>query len=77
MASAFLCATLGIVPTVRHADYIGAWLEVLREDNRAIVRAARAASKAADFILAFRPDAPLSVAVPVEPEARPAGFPEP
>lgn len=33
MASAFLCAELGIVPTVQHADYIGSWLEVLREDN--------------------------------------------
>src|SRR3546814_10450514 len=29
MGSAFLCAALGIEPTVRHADYIGAWLEVL------------------------------------------------
>ncbi len=46
MGSAFLCASLGIVPTVRHADYIGAWLEVLREDNRAIFRAASMASKA-------------------------------
>jgi ParB family transcriptional regulator, chromosome partitioning protein len=36
------------VPTVRHADYTGAWLEVLREDNRAIMRAASQASKAAD-----------------------------
>jgi antirestriction protein ArdC len=52
MGSAFLCAALGIVPTVRHADYIGAWLEVLREDNRAIFRAASAASKAADWLLA-------------------------
>jgi antirestriction protein ArdC len=32
MASAFVCAALGIVPTVRHADYLGAWLAVLRED---------------------------------------------
>ena len=56
MTSAFVCASLGIVPTVRHADYIGSWLEVLREDNRAIVRAASAASKAADYLLAFRPD---------------------
>lgn len=55
MAAAFCCASLGIVPTVRHADYIGSWLEVLREDDRAIVRAASAASKAADLILAFRP----------------------
>jgi len=36
MAGAFVCASLGIVPTVRHADYIGSWLEVLREDNRAV-----------------------------------------
>src|SRR3546814_5839987 len=32
MGSAFLCAALGIVPTVRHADYIASWLEVLREE---------------------------------------------
>jgi antirestriction protein ArdC len=56
MTSAFVCASLGIVPTVRHADYIGSWLEVLRDDDRAIVRAASAASKAADYLLAFRPD---------------------
>ena len=55
MTAAFCCATLGITPTVRHADYIGSWLEVLREDNKAIVRAASAASKAADYLLAFRP----------------------
>jgi antirestriction protein ArdC len=33
MTAAFTCAELGIVPTVRHADYIGSWLEVLREDK--------------------------------------------
>ena len=55
ITSAFMCASLGIVPTVRHADYIGSWLEVLRDDDRAIVRAASAASKAADYLLAFRP----------------------
>jgi len=54
MASAFVCAALAITPTVRHADYLGSWLEVLREDNRAIFRAAGQASKAADFLLAFR-----------------------
>jgi antirestriction protein ArdC len=57
LISAFCCASLGIVPTVRHADYIGSWLEVLREDNRAIVRAASQASKAADWLLSFLPDA--------------------
>lgn len=55
MNAAFCCASLGIVPTVRHADYIGSWLEVLREDNRAIVRAASQASKAADWLLGFAP----------------------
>ena len=40
-------------------------LDVLREDNRAIVRAASAASKAADYLLAFRPGAE---AVDQEPE---------
>lgn len=54
--AAFCCASLGITPTVRHVDYIGSWLEVLREDNRAIVRAASQASKAADWLLAFLPD---------------------
>jgi len=55
--AAFCCASLGITPTVRHANYIGSWLEVLREDNRAIVRAASQASKAADWLLGFLPDA--------------------
>ena len=55
ISAAFCCAALGIVPTVRHADYIGSWAEVLREDNRAIVRAASQASKAADFLLGFLP----------------------
>jgi antirestriction protein ArdC len=52
MTSPFCCATLGIVPTVRHADYIGAW-----QDNRA----ASAASKAADYLLAFRPGASVAL----------------
>lgn len=56
MNAAFCCASLGINPTVRHADYIGSWLEVLREDNRAVVRAASQASKAADWLLALLPE---------------------
>jgi antirestriction protein ArdC len=56
MNAAFCCASLGIVPTVRHADYIGSWLEVLRDDNRSIVRAASQASKAADWLLSYVAD---------------------
>ncbi|SDJ68704.1 MULTISPECIES: ArdC family protein [Bradyrhizobium] len=62
MSSSFCCASLGIVPTVRHADYIDSWLKVLREDNRAIVRAASQASKVADYLLGFLPD--LGVGAP-------------
>ena len=69
MNAAFCCATFGIVPTVRHADYIGSWLEVLREDNRAIVRAASQASKAADFLLGFLPDDDAQVSTANERDA--------
>jgi len=56
IAAAFSCAALGIEPTVRHADYIGFWLDVLREDDRAVVRAASQASRVADYLLGFAPD---------------------
>lgn len=55
LAAAFVCASLTIEPTVRHADYIGSWLRLLKDDKRAIFRAASLASKAANFILAFAP----------------------
>ncbi|RWX68861.1 zincin-like metallopeptidase domain-containing protein [Mesorhizobium sp. M2A.F.Ca.ET.039.01.1.1] len=57
LSAAFTCSSLGIEPTVRHADYIASWLAVLREDNRAIFRAASLASKATDFLLAVQADA--------------------
>lgn len=66
ISAAFAGTALGIVPTVRHADYIGSWLEVLREDNRAIVRAASQASKAADWLLGHLPE---DVAPPIEVDA--------
>jgi antirestriction protein ArdC len=62
LSAAFLCATLGIAPSVRHADYLGYWLAVLRADNRAIFKAASQASKAADFLLAFTDALPLEAA---------------
>jgi antirestriction protein ArdC len=56
MVSAFTCASLAIRPTVRHADYVGSWLAVLREDEKAVFRAAGAASKAAEYLLGFTSD---------------------
>lgn len=70
LGSAFLCAALGIVPTVRHADYIGPWLDVLRADNRAIFRAASAATKAADWLL----DRDRAAVADPAPERRTASF---
>lgn len=61
IGSAFVCAGLGIEYQTRHADYVGNWLAVLKEDNRAIFRAASMASKAAQWIEACAVEA-------VEPE---------
>jgi hypothetical protein len=52
VASAFLCADLGITPEVRddHASYIANWLTVLKNDKRAIFSAAAHAQKAVDYL---------------------------
>jgi antirestriction protein ArdC len=50
LAAAFLCATLEIPGELRHAGYIQSWLELLRDDRKAIFTAASAASKAADYL---------------------------
>jgi antirestriction protein ArdC len=52
LGAAFLCADLGIAPEPRsdHASYIAGWLEVLRNDKRAIFTAAAHAQRAADFL---------------------------
>ncbi|MCC4231586.1 ssDNA-binding domain-containing protein [Sphingobium soli] len=34
MTAAFTCATLGIQPTVRHSDYIGAWIKLWRDEHK-------------------------------------------
>ena len=34
MTAAFTCATLGIQPTVRHSDYIGAWIKLWRDEDK-------------------------------------------
>jgi antirestriction protein ArdC len=54
LSSAFLCAHLGITPQVRHADYLAHWLDLLKDDPRAIFHAASHASKASDFLLAVQ-----------------------
>lgn len=57
LGSAFLCADLKITPEVRddHASYIASWLEVLKNDKRAVFVAASQASKAVDFLHDLQP----------------------
>lgn len=50
LGAAFLCAHLGIKGELRHAEYIGNWLALLKEDNRAIFTASSKASQAADYL---------------------------
>jgi antirestriction protein ArdC len=54
LGAAFLCADLGISndPRPDHAQYIAPYLTLLKEDSRAIFRAATAASEATAYVLA-------------------------
>ena len=51
LGAAFLCAGPGIMPEPREdrASYLAHWLEILREDKRAIFAAAAHAQRAVDF----------------------------
>jgi len=58
LGAAFLCADLGITPDIRddHAAYLGHWLNVLKEDKRAIFSAAAHAQRAADYLKDLQPE---------------------
>lgn len=51
MGAAFLCAAAGIEGKLQHVEYLANWIKVLKQDKRAILVAAGAAQKAADFCL--------------------------
>lgn len=57
LGAAFLCADLEITPEVQedHASYIATWLQVLKNDNRAIFQAAAHAQRAVDYLHSFQP----------------------
>lgn len=57
LTAAFVCGSLSIAAESRadHAAYLQGWRKVLQKDNSAIVTAASAAQKAADFILNTQP----------------------
>ena len=64
LGAAFLCSKLGIsiVPRDDHASYINNWLQVLKNDPKAIFTASSKASKAADYLISFLNQSNLSEA---------------
>lgn len=54
MGAAFLCAKTGITAQLQHASYIQSWLKVLKNDKRAVLVAAGAAQRAADFVTGWK-----------------------
>jgi antirestriction protein ArdC len=50
MGAAFLCQDYGIQGELRHAGYIQSWLKALRDDSKAVFKAAALAQKAADYL---------------------------
>lgn len=53
LGAAFLCGHLNIQGELRHAEYIKSWIQLLKDDDRAILTAASLASRAADYLRAF------------------------
>lgn len=51
IGNCLICATLGLTPDFEQSGaYIAGWLKAMKEDNRAIFRAASEAQKALDFV---------------------------
>jgi len=53
LSAAFLCARFNIAGELRHSSYIASWLRVLKNDNKAIFKAAALAQKSADYLAGF------------------------
>ena len=52
MGSAFLCARIGLKGELQHANYVGSWLKILKEDAKALIKAASLAQKAFEYLYA-------------------------
>ena len=51
ISASFICCHLGFEYSTQHSVYVKDWLEVLKEDEKAIFKAASKAQKATEFIL--------------------------
>lgn len=74
MGSAFLCAELEITnaPKADHASYFGSWLQVLKDDKKAILTAASEATKICDFLQGFQSNAGGIINPPAIPAPEPS-----
>lgn len=65
LSAAFLCADLGVSnePRADHASYLASWIKVLKDDSRAIFKAASLAEAACKFLHAIQPAAPEEYAM--------------
>ena len=54
MATAAVCASLGIVPSLRHPDSVDHWIDLLRADDRIFGHAEQAAGAATAYLFARR-----------------------
>ena len=74
LGAAFIGSRLGIVGEHidNHAAYLSHWLKALRDDKRAIFKAAAAAQLAADMVLAERPTAAEAAPIATTPAPVPA-----
>ncbi|CAN5560305.1 hypothetical protein BH10PSE14_BH10PSE14_44370 [soil metagenome] len=54
IGTAFVCASLGIEPSLRHPDSIDTWAGLLRSDSRIFIQAVRSAETAAGYLFARR-----------------------
>jgi len=62
LTSAFLCAEFNIDGALQHAEYVGNWIALLKDDAKAFFTAASAAQKAADFLRQRALAEPLPIA---------------
>lgn len=52
LTAAFLCAELGIPGKLQHAEYLGSWVQLLEDSERAIFEASKGATAAASYLRA-------------------------
>ncbi len=51
MASAFMCAAIGVEGKLQHPEYVANWLQVLKNDKYAVFTAARHAQQVMELVL--------------------------